>query len=415
MSNRVKHPPDLCNVEAEASLLGAALIGGEEVLRLPIVRTVTPPDFWDRKHGDTWAAILQVVRRGLKVDCVTVADELEKRGQLDAVGGMPGLVAMVNACLSVMQADSYAAVVLDWSRRRKAEQALSALGAALYRDGDFVGAVSEAIARLNEVKWSTEASRPVHALADLLADETLIPEDIVDGLIPQNAVTFVSGPAGSCKSYVMLDLAVCVSSGVPWLGLDTRRTPVLVIDLENGPTRVRDRVQRVMRGHALETPPPITIAFGLSSRLDRDESVSEIAYQAESCDAGLVILDSLDFFLGEVDENSTVEMRKVARRLSAIAQTVGGAVIVHRTPQDSAQVPQGITVLGNGVDVTITVSRDGDNLTLTQLRNRTGPEHTMAVRLNLGDGLFGLSPILRLCWQFQNCPVSQCACRENTA
>ena len=47
-------------------------------------------------------------------------------------------------------------------------------------------------------------------------------------------------------------------------------------------------------------------------------------FRALACDARLVILDSLVDLLGEVDENSNVEMGKAAERLRAIAETVGG-------------------------------------------------------------------------------------------
>jgi hypothetical protein len=393
MGSRTRQPRELHNVEAEISLLGAALIGGETVLQFPVVRTVVPPDFWNHRHRDTWAAILAVEENGLQVDLTTAADELEKRGQLGAVGGIVGLTAMVNACLSALHADSYAAVVVDWSRRRQVKQAISGLGAAVYKDGGFEGALGKTIEGLNAVKQGAGANWPVFTLVELLAEETPVPEDIVAGLIPGRAATVVSGPGGDGKSYAMLDLAMCVSRGMPWLGLDTRSTPVLIVDLENRPVRMRERVRRVMRGHALDTPPAVTIAFGLSSRLDGDESVSEIAYLAKKYDAGLVILDSLVDFLGEVDENSNVEMGKAAGRVRAIAEAVGGVLVIHHTPKNNPQTPRGATALRNGVDVNIIVSRDGNHLTLKQDKNRTGPKRTVVARMNWGDGLFNLSPI----------------------
>jgi hypothetical protein len=412
MGGRMRQPRDLFNVEAELSLVGAALIGGVEVLRFPTVGMVDPSDFWDRRHRDTWAAILAVAERGLNVNLVTVADELEKRGHLGAVGGVAGLTAMVNACLSAMQAESYAAVVLDWSRRRRVKQVISALGAALYKDGNFEGALGEAIARLNAVKWRARPNWPVYTLADLLGDETPVPEDVVAGLIPGRAATIVSGSGGDGKSYAMLDMAVCVSRGLPWLGLHTRQTPVLIIDLEDRPTRVRERVRRVMHGHALDTPPPITIAFGLNSRLDGDESISEIAYLAGRCDAGLVILDSLVDFLGEVDGDSSAGMGRVAERLRAIAGMVGGVVAIHHIPRDNGQIPRGEAALRNGVDVVITVSRDGDSLTLKQGKNRAGPERPVVARMNWGDGSFNLSPIDVSVGPDQDRQASQCGRRE---
>jgi len=155
---------------------------------------------------------------------------------------------------------------------------------------------------------------------------------------------------------------------------------------------MRERAQRVMRGHSLDTPPPVAIAFELSSRLDSDGSVSAIGHLAERCGAGLVILDSLVDFLGGVDENNNVEMGKVAERLRAIAEMVGGIAAIHHTPKGNAQTPRGAAALRNGVDVSIIVSRNGNHLTLKHDKNRIGPERTVAARMDWGDGLFKLSP-----------------------
>jgi len=407
-----RQPPDLYNLEAEASLLGAVLIGGRQVLQSPTVKAVQPSDFWDHKHRDVWSAILKVASAGLEVDELMTADELQKRGQLEDVGGMTHLVEMINACPSVMSGEHYASLVRSWSERREVRQAISVLGGAVYKDGTFDGVLGDTIDKLIAVRREAGTGWPTYTLAELLADETPVPEDIVAGLIPGRSATLLSGPGGDGKSYAMLDMAMCVSRGLPWLGLDTQLTPVLIVDLENRLIRVCERVQKAMRGHSLNNPPLIHVTFGLHSRLDSDESILEIAYLAERCNAGLVVLDSLVDFLGEVDENSNAEMGRVAERLRAVAEEVGGLIAIHHTPKGNAQTPRGATALRNGVDVNIIVSRDGDNLTLKQDKNRTGPEKKVVARMNWGDGLFNLSPI---CVAIGRTEIAQVADKDEEA
>lgn len=241
----------------------------------------------------------------------------------------------------------------------------------------------------SDEKWK------LHTLEELLADETPIPPDVVDGFITGASAILFSGPGGDGKSYEMLDMAMCVSRGVPWLGLDTQQTNVLIIDLENRLVRIRERVKMVMAGHTLTKCPPIYIAFGLDLRFDNDNVALEIADMAFRCEAKLIILDSLVDFLGEVDENSNPEMGQVAERIRRIVEyTSGSLVAIHHTPKNNSATPRGATALRNGVDVNILNSREGNTVTMTQDKNRCGPERTVVARLNwMDDEKFNLDPV----------------------
>ena len=54
------------------------------------------------------------------------------------------------------------------------------------------------------------------------AAEALLPQPpidwIVETLISAGTVSLVYGDPGAKKTYSMLDLAVCVAMGIPWLG-----------------------------------------------------------------------------------------------------------------------------------------------------------------------------------------------------
>ena len=230
---------------------------------------------------------------------------------------------------------------------------------------------------------------------DLLADTTPIPDDVIEGFIPGGAVVLLSGPGGDGKSYAMLDLAVCVSEGKQWLGMDVHQTPVLVIDMENRLVRLRERTHAVITGHQLNiVPPPLKLAFGTDFRLCRDEFAIEVSAMAAQCGAGLIILDSLVDFLGDVDENSNPEMGRVADRLRKIAEMSGASVIaIHHTPKHSGATPRGATALRNGVDVCVMISRNGLTIKLETDKNRCGPEKTVVARLNWQLDTFKLTPV----------------------
>lgn len=57
---------------------------------------------------------------------------------------------------------------------------------------------------------------------------------IVDELVAENSLGWFYGKPGSYKSFVIMDMAFCVAAGIPWMGKDVRKGPVLWIAAEGG-------------------------------------------------------------------------------------------------------------------------------------------------------------------------------------
>jgi replicative DNA helicase len=85
-----------------------------EVIR----RIVTPEDFYRPAHQVIAALLLEMHSAGSPLDLVTVRGELERRKQLEAVGGMDYLVGLVEGTPSAGNAEFYARAVRDASLRR---------------------------------------------------------------------------------------------------------------------------------------------------------------------------------------------------------------------------------------------------------------------------------------------------------
>jgi replicative DNA helicase len=76
-------PPQ--NLEAEESILGAMLLSPKSIS--DVTDLLEPTDFYRGSHAKIYRAALSLYERGEAVDAITVADELEERGELEAVGG----------------------------------------------------------------------------------------------------------------------------------------------------------------------------------------------------------------------------------------------------------------------------------------------------------------------------------------
>jgi len=122
-----KIPPQ--NIDAEMSLLGAILID-EEVLA-DVTEHVKPKDFYDKRHGIIFDAIMRLYEKNKPVDLLTLTDELKRKKEIDEVGGSAYLTELTNYVPTAAHAESYAEIVAQKAVRRrliKASGEISELG-----------------------------------------------------------------------------------------------------------------------------------------------------------------------------------------------------------------------------------------------------------------------------------------------
>src|SRR5262245_40468212 len=78
------------NLQAEESLLGAMLLSRDAIAMA--VEICSAEDFYRPNHGHILEAVCSLYGKGEGVDPVTVADELQRAGLLDDIGGLAALL-----------------------------------------------------------------------------------------------------------------------------------------------------------------------------------------------------------------------------------------------------------------------------------------------------------------------------------
>ncbi len=122
-----KIPPQ--NIDAEMSLLGAILIDDEVIADAS--EQVDARDFYDKRHGLIYAAVIRLYEKHKPVDLLTLTDELKKKEQLEEVGGSAYLIELTNYVPTSAHAQTYAEMVAQKAVRRrliKASGDISELG-----------------------------------------------------------------------------------------------------------------------------------------------------------------------------------------------------------------------------------------------------------------------------------------------
>lgn len=326
-------PPVLYDDVAECALLGAALLD----YRVLSSVDVQPGAFSLVSRRALWATGQDLAQQGIQVDEVTLPLDV-----LDAIGGAPGILELINSCPSVTRAGDYARIVREKSEQRQTLDLAERLARAAHRPHDErVVQVRETMALSKNLVNSvtTAGAWRTYTLTDAYA-----PRDplvyVVDDLFSLPSLSIVYGSPGCLKSMLMADMALCVAGGIPWLpsppdqvGVPPRKTvavPVLWIDFDNGTRRTHERIEALGRAHNLD--PEMTPFYYVSMPtpwLDAndDESMNSLIRMVNVLNAGLVIVDNLGVVSGDADENSA-QMVQVLSNFRLLSEETGAAVVV---------------------------------------------------------------------------------------
>jgi replicative DNA helicase len=95
--------------EAEESVLGAILIDGDAITE--VSETLKASDFYKPANSKVYAAVLSLYELRQPIDILTVSEELERRGQIEEIGGRAALADLCDRTPTAVHAKQYAKIV----------------------------------------------------------------------------------------------------------------------------------------------------------------------------------------------------------------------------------------------------------------------------------------------------------------
>lgn len=224
---------------------------------------------------------------------------------------------------------------------------------------------------------------------DLASAHIPRPRWLIDGVWTRGGCGFISGAPKSYKSWLALDLAVAVSTGMPLLGCHrvVAPGPVLYLQEEDSLATVVDRLDHIVEGRApshhwggsldglVWSPPqplPIDIQAHTGIVLSDPRWLAWLGDRARQYGYHAVIIDTLTTTVGEVDLDKAVDLQtRVLRPLRELAQMHDCAVIiVHHSRKNTQGGRRGSNMLGSvalhgWVDCALYLDRDEESGVIT--------------------------------------------------
>ncbi len=241
-------PPQ--NLEAELGVLGSILLDNE-VLH-DIIPILTPDDFYRDTHQTLYRTVRELYDLGKPVDTITLAEELQHRGQYDRIGGDDVMMAVANGAPHAANAKYYAGIVREKSVQRQiiaiAGEMLQEGYSNLHTADDLLQQAERRIFRIAEEQATgdtvelrdivvqamdriAQRSETKHALVGLGTGLKDL-DDVTTGFQGPQLIVLAARPSMG-KTALALNIAEYVAL--------TQRKGVLVVSLEMGQMELAER------------------------------------------------------------------------------------------------------------------------------------------------------------------------------
>jgi len=350
-------PPQ--NLDAEESVLGAMMLSPGAIGAVSEALSAT--DFYRESHARIYRTALALYGRGEPVDAITLVDELERRGELEGIGGKVRIHELAALVPAAANAGHYARIVREMATLRgliRAGSEIARLG--MDRDGEeateLVDRAEQIVFELSQSRVASDFSHIEELLKESFERITALYESgsditgvaagfrdldkLTSGFQPGNLVILAARPSMGKSG-----LALCVAANLAV----RQETPVALFTLEMSKSEVTQRLmcseakvesQRLRSGNlAPDDWPRLTAACDRLSKapiyVDDTGSITmmEIRSKARRLKMrepglGLIIVDYLQLMTsGSSAENRVQEVSQISRSLKVLARDLDVPVL----------------------------------------------------------------------------------------
>lgn len=207
-------------------------------------------------------------------------------------------------------------------------------------------------------------ARPRIQLLDIDEIESLAPPRwLIDGILTQNGLSVMWGRSGAMKSFVALDIALCIASGLPWHGKEVVKGMVVYVAAEGAHGLGRRAVGwRRTRGKDLPKPDFKLIPHPVALTSDDLGAMVEAILGLQSRPV-LIVMDTLARTFGAGDENKQADMNAYVNAADLLRTETGANVmIIHHSGVHEERRERGSNVLRGAADTVIKIARKNSDL-----------------------------------------------------
>jgi hypothetical protein len=340
-------------------VLGAVLLENNSLS--VAIENLRTEDFFLDAHRRIFSQMVRMKEVRLAIDLHLLTEELQRRGELDAVGGAAYLAALADGMPKVSNVAHYAQIVREKSMRRNI---IGAAETAAQRAFDLSEPVTDILSststHFTEIATSSSGQkgclnfRTGKGFAEGAAEKKWV----WHGYCAAGSIVEVSAKIKTGKTSVLLSACKAILDGVSFLDQPTHKTKVLYLT-EQPDTSFREAIERA---GLLGREDFHVLSFADTRGIAWADVVRAAVIQAKRIGAGLLVVDTLPQWAGlsgdsENDSGTAIE----AMNPLQFAAAQGLSVIVVRHERKSggeiSDAGRGSSAFGGVVDVILSLRR----------------------------------------------------------
>ena len=370
---RDRRPP--YSEEAEQAVLSAMLMDQDAVMRA--AETLDDSMFYAERHRRVFRAMIALTETGSVVDPLTLANELARRGELEAAGGKDYIGFLVDVVPTAANVEYHARIVREKALLRRlieastaivqsafegqttAEDLLDEAESRIFQVSQQRG--NEGFTRIKELLWPT--MERIEALQRGGQTVTGVPtgfadlDDLTSGFQPADLVVIAARPSMG-KTALTLNIAqhAAIEAKVPiaFFSLEMSKESLVQRMLTS---EARVDAQRLRKGMLRDDDfPRLARAAGILSSapvyIDDTPGITMLEMRSKArrlkadADLGLIIVDYLQLMQGPANsESRQQEVSMISRSLKGLAKELNVPVValsqLSRAPEQRAGEDKG--------------------------------------------------------------------------
>jgi putative DNA primase/helicase len=173
-------------------------------------------------------------------------------------------------------------------------------------------------------------AKPLPAIVDaanFIQEKIEAPPELVAGVLHQGSKLAFGGGSKTFKTWTLLDLALAVATGEPWLSFKTKKGRVLFLNFEIQSAFFQQRIRAVADAKRIALAHGMIDLWNLRGQAAGYASIfPRIIERVKDGGYALIVLDPIYKCYGDVDENSAGAVAGLMNAIEALAVETGAAV-----------------------------------------------------------------------------------------
>jgi hypothetical protein len=366
-----QHGPE--QYDAERYVLGGCMHRPKDI---PTVRgIIRGADFALPQHELIWDVLGHLYNHGEEISPLTLRLELERRKDLQRAGGLPYINQLGDWALD---AEYHAYIVRkDADLRAEADLGRRIVQQATAPDaepGQAVTFIDDYLQRQKE-RAAGRSGDPADALLAELLDASSLDnmptlEPLVGDLLHLDSLARVIGPSGHMKSFMVIDFAGHVGTGMKWHGHHVRQGTVVYLVAE-GARGIRKRVRAWEKHHGIKMTDVLFLPRPVQAMSPEWDTLIEAMRRLGPA---MIVIDTQARVSVGVEENSAKELGLVVDRMEQLRAATGACVLVIHHTGHVGEHGRGSSSAKGALQSELHVSKKGDRAANIVITLKTGKQ-----------------------------------------